>query len=109
MSIIEDYSRIMSEDEFEKDVKFRVVHHYFRAYPQDKPEELLGLELIVPSTIEGCTQEVNGLEPSYPDWKLIDKYFEENPDSHHCFYLYTKEEIDLMIKRLEYMRDNMED
>lgn len=109
MSTCEDYSCIMSDDEFEKNVDFRVVRHYFRAYPEDKPEELLGLELIVPEKDKEYTYSVNSLEPGGPDWPLVDKYFEENPDSHHCYYPYTKEEINLMIKRLEYMRDNMED
>ena len=40
----------------------------------------------------------------------IDKWFEEHPEEElGCAYIYSKEEIEQMIKHLQYIRDNMED
>ena len=106
--IINDYSRIVSEENYDENIKYSLCQHYFKGYAKDKPE-CLGLEVLVPSTHEEYTHVVSGLEPTYPDWSVINKYFQEHPESHHCYYPYTKDELNQMIERIEYIRDNMED
>ena len=103
-----DYSRIISEESYNKDVKYSLVQHYFRGHLGEEPE-CLGLEVIIPSNSEKYTHTVGALEPTFCDWSLIHKYFEENPNSHHCYYPYTKNEIDEIIKRLEYIKDSMDE
>lgn len=62
---------------------------------------------ILESNINGAPMLV---ETPHYDHNDINKWFEKHPEKElGCAYIYTKEEIEQMIRHLQYVKDNMED
>ena len=70
-------------------------------------KELLPALWVLESNINGAATLI---ETPHYEIDDINKWFEEHPEEEQaCAYVYTKEEVEQMIKHLEYIRDNMED
>lgn len=91
-------NHLLSESEFMQENN-RMAIKYIR----DKEVELVGTEI----------RDNNGvicvIEPSFPNWSLVQEWFTNHPEEKTCYYLFNKDEIIEMIRRLEIVKDSMED